>query len=105
MKLSYSLLSVPVIYASVMIYKTPTISDAIIVAALSGLAGFLVYLSCKFQTNEVEETELSKLEKELQLERAKLSIEQLKEASLREKALRDSRAAMSGFESGKTIQF
>lgn len=105
MKLAYSLLSVPVIYAAFMIYKTPNLSDAIIVASLSGLSGFIVHLVNKYAPIKKEVSELSKIEEELKLERAKLHIDQLKEAALRDKSARDSRAAISGFEPGKRIQF
>ncbi len=88
-----------------MLWKTPTISDAIIVSALSSVVGFVSYLSVKYIAVPTKNNELTKLEEELKVERLKLSIDQLKENAVREKALRDARASLSGFQDSKELRF
>jgi hypothetical protein len=105
MKKVYYLLSIPVIYSSFMLWKTPTLSDAIIVAALSSVVGFVSYLSLKYIGQPEQNKELTKLEEELKVERLKLSIEQIRENAVREKALRDARASLTGFQDGKELRF
>jgi hypothetical protein len=86
-----------------MIYKTPSLSDSLIVIALSSLTGLVIYLNKKFEKKNV--TEVDKLEEQLKIERLKLNIDQIKENSLREKAIRDSRLSTMGYQEGKKIQF
>jgi hypothetical protein len=87
-----------------MLYKTPTLADALIVLGLSGLIGFLGYISAKYTTNHAN-SELAKLEEELQIERLKVGIEQFKESSVREKALKDARASLTGSHTSKEMRF
>ncbi len=87
-----------------MIYKTPTIADAIIVTALSSIIGFFSYLSVRF-TSTSANPELSKLEEELQVERLKMSISQFKDNAIRDKALKDARASLTGTHTGKEVMF
>jgi hypothetical protein len=88
-----------------MLWKTPTISDALIVCALSGVVGFLSYINVRYTGQVEQNTELTKLEEELKVERLKLSIDQMRENAVREKALRDARASLSGFQEGKELRF
>lgn len=100
----YYLLSIPVIYSGFMLYKTPTVSDSIIVTSLCFLVGSIGYFSVKFGPVYKNE-EIEKLEEELKIERMKLSLDQIKENALKEKAIKDARAAMNGYEPGKQIRF
>jgi hypothetical protein len=102
--LVHYLLLVPITYSGFMLSKTPSLSDAIIVASLSCLVGFLRYLNVRYDVNP-EVSELSKLEGQLREERLRLSIEQTKEAAIRDKSLRDARSASMGYEPGKQIKF
>lgn len=104
MKKIIYLLFIPIIYSAFMIYKTPTISDAIIVSSLCALIGFIGYYTARY-INTSESSELSKLEEELKIERLKLHIEQVKENATNERAIRDSRAATMGYQPGKEIKF
>lgn len=106
MKKIHSVLIFPIIYSLFMLYRTPSISDALIVLGLLAASVFLVMFTYKynFYVNP-QKSELNKLEEELQLERLKLSIEQVKENALREKMIRDSRAALNDGAQNREIRF
>jgi len=87
-----------------MIYKTPTLADALIVASLSLLITSVAFISSKF-SHIADNSELSKLEEELKIERLKISIEHSRENMLRDKALKDARNSTMGIVAGKTIKF
>jgi peptidoglycan/LPS O-acetylase OafA/YrhL len=103
-RINYYLLSIPVIYSAYSIYKGANLADSLIICALCAVIGFAGYLSMKAVPTETN-TELKKLEEALKIERMKLSIEQVKENAIREKAVRDSRLAVMSHESGKQIKF
>lgn len=88
-----------------MMWKSPSIADAIIVASLCAIVGFISQLSLKYVGEVSKNNELTKLEEELKVERLKLSIDQLKENAVRERAVRDARASLSGFQEGKELRF
>jgi len=95
---------VPVLYAGAMLFKSPTLSDALIVLALAAMSSFLIYLEKK-PTSVTRNVKLVELEEQVQEERLKLSLDQLRENSLREKALRDARAAVEGLNNNQEIRF
>jgi hypothetical protein len=106
MSKSAFLLSIPFIYAGFMLYKSPTIADAIIVLSLSALVGAITYFSHKFDNTYREDNkELRKLREELEIERTKASIEHIKENMIRDKASRDARNAVLGNISSGEIRF
>jgi hypothetical protein len=100
----YYLITIPVIYSGFMVYKTPTVSDAIIVASLSLLVGFVGYLTTRYSPTQ-KISEIGKLEEELKIERMKLSLDQVRENAIKERSIKDARAAMNGYEPGKQIKF
>lgn len=97
-------MSIPVIYAGVMLFKTPTYSDAIIVTALSAMSCAIVQLLMKYNQKGVD-SEIAKLEEELHKERLKLSLEQVQQNAIREKAARDIRATAGSYAGNKEIRF
>ena len=103
--ISYYFFPIPVLYAASMIYQRATMADALIVCAFCGLVGFFHYLKTKYTVTASENTEISKLEEELKIETMKTRIEQLKESSIRDRAIRDARNAAMGYEEGKALKF
>lgn len=104
--LNYYLIGIPFIYSSYSLYKSASLADSFIIASFCALVGFFFFLERKYPNDNQERSELSKVEEELKLERAKLAVEQLKETNLREKALRDSRAAIFGQDnSNRQVKF
>lgn len=104
-KLAYGLCLVPIAYSIVMLVKTPNISDALIVLALSALSGTVFYLKCKYDSSQEYSPELRKLEEELQIERIKANISTVKNNTLRDQLVRDRQNAGLGEEGGKRIIF
>ena len=104
MKKIISLMVIPVLYAGVMIFKTPNFPDALIVLALSAMSCFLAHILTRSEPKERKES-IVKLEEELQEERLRLSLEQIKQNSIKEKAIRDARSTVESYSSNKGIRF
>ena len=94
----------PVAYSLYMCFKTPTMSDGVIVFSLCAVAIMSEFISKRFFSPR-SNPEIDKLEEELKIERIKATIDQLKSNALKDKTMRDSRSALSGFNKDKEIRF
>ena len=95
---------VPVIYSAFMLTKTPTLSDALIVCALSAISYGLSYLTYKKETsNQPSNIELKNLYEELEIEKVKLAIEENKRQAAIRKAKEDERNTFGPTGSGNII--
>lgn len=104
--LNYYLISIPCIFSCYALYRTASLADSLIIASFCALVGVFYLLDKKYPNDAKPISEFNKLEEELKLERLKLSIEQLKEANIKDKAARDARAAIFGQDnSNKQIRF
>lgn len=94
--IKYLSLSAILVYSSFMLYKTPTISDALIVLGMLGFVSGLCILEYKQSLlNGNKNSDLDKLEQELRIERARAAIEEVKFQSVQQQSRRDD------FKSGK----
>jgi len=66
------------LYTAYMFYRTPSISDSIIILALAGLYGFELYLIRLQDLDPVLDPEYQKLKEQYDLEALKLSVENTK---------------------------
>lgn len=102
-KLNYFLI-IPILQSIYLIYKGANFADGLVLAIVSGLVGFIVYLSSRYSVQN-ENKDLLKLEEQLKKARLQLSIDQTEEALLREKMVRDSRSALLGDASDKPMRW
>lgn len=83
------------IYTTLMLYKTPTISDSLIVISIASILIFQKYFLSKKELNSLgrPDDELSNLQRELEKERLKMTINQIKFESSRQQAMQDEKNA------------
>lgn len=104
--LNYYLFSIPCIYAGFAYHSTASLADALIIACFCAIVGLFSFLDKKFPNTVKEKSELEKLEEDLRFERAKLTMERLKSEAVNEKAIQDSRAAITGMgNQGRKVMF
>lgn len=78
-------------YLAFMFYRTPGISDGLILIALSSLYGFQLHLDFKREERPRRDEEFEEVRKQLDIEQAKLTLENLKEQQVRQAELRVAR--------------
>lgn len=76
-------------YVAFMLYKTPEISDSLIIIALCAILGFTEYLEFRSSMLPSNNTDLDKLREELDKERLKVLINQTKHEAVRQNAMLD----------------